>query len=213
MSVDFDKNASIFLMNKKIIIASVALVVLIVGIICYFLILKPYLIENEVHIAEKIHLLKEETIPIRYKIVSRPDGEIIAAKFFDLDGKVVGRFETAYNDGDILLEFTNIDINLHHIFLPAKMKFIKNGEVNSIELTDYYIRDNYPQIYNSTMIDPILKKEIGKISTLLRESKEETVAKKYGGITVSRVSLTHPCEGVMYELKITTNGDISYSNN
>lgn len=198
--------------KKQIIIAASFLAVLMFGILGYVFFLKPYIAENEVHIKERIHLLKEETVQMRVKIASRPGGKIIiAAKFFDLDRNCVGRFETAFDDGSIVVEVNDVEICDHHIVFPLKMNFVKPGEMpKSIDLVNFYSMKDYPEIYNSKMQDPILQKEIGRIFNLLQQSQEEKVEAKYGSVSRRKVSLAHPNEGDTYELKIATSGNCSF---
>jgi len=186
---------------KMIIAASSAAIILIT--IAAIWIFKS---DFEPKLKQKIHLLKAETIPLRFKIISKQDGKmLIAAKFFNLDGMDAGRFETNYKDGEIKFHYVKINIEGRNIFLPEEME----TSTGKIALEKYYFKDDFPQTYTSRLIDTVLKKELEYMFKILKKEKTEVFEKYYGQISYGSVSLTFPWERTTYGLKTDINGEIS----
>lgn len=159
-------------------------------------------------ITSRIHLLKEETVPLRFKLFSQQNSSmVLAGKFFDLDGNSVGRFETPYsNNGPISVHFTDVDVKGCHIIFPNSISF---GDANyEIDICQYYEENGFPNVYKSMILDSVLRVEIGNIFTLLSNGKENKVEKQYGTVTFLSSDIEHPREGVNYEFHITTEGKI-----
>ncbi len=167
--------------------------------------------DDSAGISSRIHLLKEETIPIRFKLYTKQgSGLMLAGKLFDLDGNAVGRFETPFinNNGPISIHVTDVDINGRHISFP---NLITYGEgASEIDLTQYYYSNGFPQVYNSSIIDSVLKVEIGRIFDLIISGKNNKVENQYGSITYLSSDIEHPREGVNYEFHVSSNGKIYY---
>ena len=156
-------------------------------------------------INEKIHLLKNETVAFRFKIIPHSNGKkIVATKFFNLDGIIVGRFENDYCNEDIVLNFCDIFVNQNkHIVFPLEMKMINNNsEVKCVDLKQYYVHNDYPEIYASKMSDSLLNQEIGRLYSLVVNDKEKKIRHEYGEISFDSIVLTKPNDRVMYEFKI-----------
>lgn len=190
--------------------ASLAAVVIIAAVFIYVFVLKPMMDHRGVHIMDKIHLLKEETVPLRIKIVSHADGEmVLVGKFYDLDGRAVGRFETPFNNnGPISLHFVDVDIDNHHIIFPESMS-LSDG-ASEIDLHQYYSTDGVPHIYDSELMDPLLIDEISRIFSMLREGRDDQVENLYGKVCNLNTFINHPCERVNYEVQTTSSGKVFF---
>ena len=160
---------------------------------------------------QKIHLMKTETVELRFKILSDRDGSgkmLIAVKFFNLDGKEVGRFETGYKDGEIKIPYAKIDIDGHFIFLPLELETPSGKKC----LQNYYFNDGYPEIYNSRLIDSVLKSELNCMFLTFKEKDAEYFEKYYGKISYGVITLPFPWERTTYGLKTNIKGEISLTN-
>jgi len=151
---------------------------------------------------EKIKLLKNESVALKIKIVPYEGGQrYVTAKFFDLDGMFVGRFEKEYNGGDILLTMGDINVGGRHVVFPQKMVY---GENNStvIPLTEYYAKEGYPKIYVSRKIDTVLRHEIGKLYSVYSKGDIQKVESLYGEVSSDSIILKNPQDRVLYEFKV-----------
>ena len=202
--------------KKKIItVAAVSAAVLLV-LAGYFFWLRPYLKANEVHITEKIHLLKETAVPLRFKILPRNGAAtVIAVKLFDLDNNIIERFEADIADGsDIGFAFSDIEIDQKHIIFPVEMRFSSpKDSLCEIDLKQYYFKDGYPKIYASSLIDTVLCEEIGKLSSLyISGENEKMIQKRYHGVFKTiKQTLKQPTERTPYEMVIKRDGSIYFN--
>ena len=106
-------------MNKKNIIIASGAAVIVIGILLWWLLSRP---ASEVINIEKFDLLKEQIVPMRLKVIGRSDGSSqIAVKFFDVDGKAVGRGELPYLGGSFTQRFMDVNINGRDVFFPLEM--------------------------------------------------------------------------------------------
>ena len=193
--------------QKKVITIIVSALIVITMITMYF-VLSPIL-KDEVHIGEKIHLLKEESVPIKFKVVTLSDGKnVITGKLFDLDNNPVGRFELPYRDGSVTLTFTDINIKGRHVIFPDEMQqYIGNDTIKTL-LAAYYDHQGTPAVYSSQVVDPILYSELSKLYTILLNGDTAYINKTYGTITKRTTTVTIPQERVSYIIKTTSSGII-----
>jgi len=192
---------------KKIIyIASGA--VLVAGIAWLLLALRK---PSHPDISAKLHLIKDETICLRFKVIYDSDNDmILAGKFFDLDGKVVGRFEKPYsNDGPIGVNFADVDIKGHHVVFPQAL-IIGDKEIT---LPEFYTSNGFPQVYNSTLLDSTLRAGIGCIFGMLQAGNESGITGSYGTVNMITNQTDLPTEGNSYEWHITSEGKVYFLKN
>lgn len=162
-------------------------------------------------ISTRIHLLKEETVPLRFKLYTNTGKELmLAGKLFDLDGNMVGRFETPFinSNGPISVHLTDVDISGRHITFPNSISF--GDSAGEIDLMQYYSNNGFPDVYNSSIIDSVLKMEIGRIFGLISDGKDQKVESRYGKVNYLSSDIEHPREGVNYEFHVSSNGKIYY---
>ena len=147
---------------------------------------------NEVRIGEKIHLLKETTVQMRLKVIARSDGSAqVAVKFFDVDGKAVGRCEQQYTGGAITLRLLDVAIGDRHIFFPHEMTQPSKTDTLRLRLQKFYVKDGFPMVYDSQVIAPALKDEIQHL---------------YGHILAGDTARLHKLYGTIRQIDITVSG-------
>ena len=201
--------------KRKIVIASAALAGVLVLFLGYWFWFRPFQEKKSVKITEKIHLLKETIVPLRFKIVSY-DGNVtrLAVKLFDLDNKITGRFESNISNGsDIGFAFSDIEIEKKHIIFPVEMRFTDStGNLKTVDLKEHYFtKEGYPGTYNSELIDSVLKTEIGKLSALYLVNDMQKIEKRYHSVfTTIKQTLKQPSERTPYEMVIKSNGEIFF---
>ncbi len=198
--------------KRYMIIAGAAMAAAVIAILSWWLFI--YIPNHEVHIEEKIHLLKMNARPMRLKIVTRSNGTAkVAVKFFDLDNNNVGRCEQEYSGRDITLRITDVDICGRHIYFPCEMVQCGDGDTIRLPLKPYYTKDGFPMTYNSPNADPQLNHEIGLLYDRIQSGKLTDVAKMYHGtIKQTEITLTDPAELVNYTLTTSANGRMRISN-
>ena len=105
---------------------------------------------------KKIALLKEEIVPLRFKILSKEDGKIsFAVKFFDSGEKPkdINRLVQTIEGNELSFDFIVIPVNDKHLFFPNKIYSDKIAPENGIDIKSFYDKDGFPQIFYFKEID------------------------------------------------------------
>ncbi len=194
-------------MNKKIVIIAGGAAAIVIGILLWWLFSGSA--TDAVNI-EKFHLLKDEIVPMRLKVVVRSDGSAqIAVKFFDVDGKAVGRCELPYAGGSITQKILDVNIKGHHVYLPSEMaQSSASPDTLRQQLQQYYVKDGFPMIYFSQVADAGLLDEIRRLYSRLLDGDIEP----YGTVRQIEVTLGEPMERVNYSLSVKADGGVRIGN-
>jgi hypothetical protein len=196
--------------TKLIIICASAAIV--VGALVWWLFSTP---DNDgVRLGNRIHLLKESIVPMRLKVVARSDGSAqVAVKFFDVDGKAVGRCEQQYAGGSITLRFLDVEIGGRHIYFPYEMVQPSTKDTLRLPLQQYYVNDEFPMVYDTHTGDAMLRDEIGILYQQTLNTKHEKLEGQYG-CTVRMVNSTlgEPMERVNYSVVVKADGGVGFGN-
>lgn len=166
---------------------------------------------DEVHIGKTIHLLKETIVPMRLKVIARSDGSAqVAVKFFDVDGKAVGRCEQQYTGGAITLRLLDVAIGDRHIFFPHEMIQPSKTDTLRLRLQKFYVKDGFPMVYDSQVIAPALKDEIQHLYGHILAGDTARLHKLYGTIRQIDITLSEPMERVNYSLTVKASGEVRF---
>lgn len=96
--------------------------------------------------------LKEETVPMEFKVIKDSKGEKeIQVRFFDLDNKEAGISDTISIEGDDLyFEFLTIRLDDDNwMYFPERIYSNRIAPDQGISLLKYYDKNNYPEIYSN----------------------------------------------------------------
>ena len=193
-------------MNKNTIIIAGGAAVIVIGVLLWWLFTGSA--SNEVNI-EKFNFLKDETVPMRLKVVGRSDGSAqVAVKFFDVDGKAVGRCEIPYSGGGITLRVIDVDINGRHLYFPEEMAQYASPDTLRHQLRQYYVKDGFPMIYSSQVADAGLQQQIRLLYAHILDGDIEA----YGTAHQIGVTLGEPLERVNYSLSVKADGGVRIGN-
>ena len=193
-------------LTKLIIVCASAAIV--VGALVWWLFAKH---DDEVHIGKTIHLLKETIVPMRLKVIARSDGSAqVAVKFFDVDGKAVGRCEQQYTGGAITLRLLDVAIGDRHIFFPHEMTQPSKTDTLRLRLQKFYVKDGFPMVYDSQVIAPALKDEIQHLYEHILAGDTVRLHKLYGTIRQIDITLSEPMERVNYSLTVKASGEVRF---
>ena len=195
--------------TKLIIVCASAAIV--VGALVWWLFATP---GNKVRIGEKIHLLKETTVQMRLKVIARSDGSAqVAVKFFDVDGKAVGRCEQQYSGGRITLRFMDVEIDGRNIYFPYEMTQPSQTDTLRLQLQQYYVNNGFPMVYDTHTGDALLRDEIGVLYQNTLTLKRKKLEALYGCTAhIVEATLGEPMERVNYSVIAKADGGIEFGN-
>ena len=194
-------------MNKKTIIIAGGAAAIVIGILLWWLLSGS---ATDAVNTEKFNLLKDEIVPMRLKVVARSDGSAqIAVKFFDVDGKAVGRCELPYAGGSITQKVLDVNIKGRHVYLPSEMaQSSASPDTLRQQLQQYYVKDGFPMIYFSQVADAGLLDEIRRLYSRLHDGDIDP----YGTVRQIEVTLGEPMERVNYSLSVKADGGVRIGN-
>lgn len=197
--------------KKMMIIAGSTAAALLIGVLAWWLCSGD---SKQAHIGDKIYLLKDNAVPMRLKVVTRSDGSAqVAVKFFDLDGKAVGRFEQSYTGGSIHVSLLDVNIDGHHVYLPGAMTQYAKPDTLHMSLPQHYVKDGFPMIYNSQIADPKLHDEIGLLYELVSSGEREKIETNSNRtVQLIEITLNEPMERVNYAVTTKTTGGAYFTN-
>jgi hypothetical protein len=110
---------------------------------------------------EKIALLKSESVPFRFKILSKENDVMkVALKFYDADGNVIQRIEKEIKGEELSLDFLVLPVSGKYLAFPYKIFSNKIAAADAEVLFSMYDSEGFPQIFNFKGIDPQLKESL-----------------------------------------------------
>ena len=193
-------------MNKNTIILAGGAAVIVIGALLWWLLSRS---SSDAVNVEKFNLLKDETVPMRLKVVVRSDGSAqVAVKFFDVDGKAVGRCELPYSGGGITLRILDVDVNGRHLYFPEEMVQCASPDTLTQQLRQYYVKDRFPMIYSSQVADAGLQDEILRLYSRILEGDSGA----FFTATPIESTLTDPMERVNYSFSVKADGGVRLGN-
>ncbi len=98
----------------------------------------------------EIARLKQETVPIRYKIKDYDDTSItVVVKFYDLDSNLINKHSFTMKGTTVSFDFQVVKFQNGHIAFPVKIFTDKIAPEKGIELYKYYEKGGFPEVYYS----------------------------------------------------------------
>jgi len=195
-------------MKKRtlIIILILAGLLLVFGIF-YFI---TQIQENKISKLEsKIDLLKEETIPLRFKILKKENGYInFALKLYDSDDNEIIRKEFQLKGTQLSFDFVVLPVNDKYLAFPYKIFTDEIAPENGELLYDLYDKNGFPQIYNTANIDKDVYASLTSIFELLKTNNTDELDGIFGSMVQDVKKYNEFTEYQIYKVVIHTKGGI-----
>ncbi len=114
---------------------------------------------------EKINRLKSESIPLRFKILEKENGNIkVVIKFYDADGNIIkDRIEKTLKGNELSFDFNVFPVKDKYIAFPCKIYTDEIAPENGELLMSYYDVEGFPQVFHYKGMDEELKKGLSLI--------------------------------------------------
>lgn len=98
----------------------------------------------------QIENLKQENVPVRYKVTERQDGRTkVKVKFYDLEGKEVGQKDFDLEGNQVSFDFYVVKFDNGFVAFPWKIFTEKMEAKNGLLLFNDYSKNEFPEIYFS----------------------------------------------------------------
>ncbi len=196
---------------KKFFSIAIILVVAVISAAVYFIFIATKSQEKKLKELEKeITFLKEEIVPVRYKILSQEDDKIeISVKFYDLDGNefVKQKFELPGTVASF--DFYVVKMNERYIAFPYKIFTDKIKPEDAELLFKYYEKDNFPMIFYSESSSKIFKDGIEILYQKIKNNDLENIESIFGNMVQNAPqTMEKGAEGSVFKIVVHTKGGI-----
>lgn len=193
--------------KRNIIIVAIILILIIATVVFIYL---TEFQENKISKLEsEIEFLKEETTPIRFKILSKEENLIhFAIKFYDADNNEIIRKEYRLEGEQLSFDFVEIPIKDKFLAFPYKIFTDKIAPVEGILLYDLYDINGFPQIFFSEENKENFNNGIKYIFELLKSENTQEIDGIFGNMVQDVKKYNEFKEREIYKIIIHSKGGI-----
>jgi len=207
---------------KKLII--VILVLAVLGGVAYYgsdYVLK----EQEKTIAkleDKIHFLKEETVPIRFKILEKDSANVkFVLKFYEQDSTAEAFIQDTISlpGQELSFDFYVVPVKDTKNNREVKVAFPYKIFTNSMPAKDgkllfnYYDEHGFPQVFNNAEADTSYMNRMTDLFTKIKTGDTEEIKGIYGSMVQDIQKLNEFAVNHVYQIIIHTKGGIEIREN
>ncbi|MBN2443716.1 MAG: hypothetical protein JXJ04_20310 [Spirochaetales bacterium] len=193
-------------MMKKILVIFFLLV--IIGVSVFFIITSGQK-QEIIRLEETIEFLKEETVPIKFKILTKTDsGMTIAIKFYNADKKEINKTEMTLNGKELSFDFITIKAGDRYISFPAKVFTDRIPAREGEKLFSYYDENGIPGVL---VYDGIRKELLNNLKVLFKTIKNDTpgnVKNSFGNLVHDIEKISSFKTGIVYKIVVHVKGGI-----
>ncbi len=160
---------------------------------------------------KQVALLKQEMVPMRFKILGRSNDTIyVSFKFYDMDGNVVYYYDDQGNKQEFVrMKLPGKELAFDFIVVPVGGKFFAFpykvftdaiAPKYGIVLFKYYTRDNYPQIYYSQDNTPVFDAGVKALYTKILRGDVQDLKNAFGSLVQDVHNFSQFEVGQVYKL-------------
>ncbi len=132
---------------------------------------------------DNISLLKEETTPIRFKILEKTKDSIsLLVKFYNSDKKEINSFKKTLNGQELSIDFYMVPVKDRFVAFPSKIFTDRIPADAGISLYEYYNNEGYPEIFYTKGIDKDLYKGLKDIYQKVKTGQVDTISDHFGNM-------------------------------
>ena len=190
------------------------LIIMVLGAIIFFATCIRYQRERITKLENNIRLLKEECVPIRFKLLDRSsDSLLVAVKFYDGDNNEIVRREFSLYGKELSFDFYVAEFGERYICFPVKMFTDMIAADDGIVLTDLYDKGGMPYIYYYKGISQELMEGLSELFENVKSGDALEDQDGFGSMVhdVDGVKLFNV--GVVYKIVLHTKGGIEIMEN
>ena len=206
---------------KKLIIIVLILGAATVGVYYGFKFLTKEQDKTIAKLENKIHFLKEETVPVRFKILEKSSENIkFLIKFYEQDN------DEAFNADTITLPGQELSFDFYvvpvqdeknkrevKVAFPYKIFTNKMPAKDGISLFNYYDDKGFPQVFNSADVDTVYVNRMSELFAKIKAGNTEEIEGIYGSMVQDIQQLNEFMENHVYQIIIHSKGGIEIQEN
>lgn len=150
-------------------VAFLLLVVVLAGVLAFTVLQRRSLIAR---LEERIELLKAESVPLRFMVLSRSDTSVSARfRFYDADGLEISSFERSWNGSELSIDSVVVPVGERALVFPSRVFTDAVAPKRGTELFGYYDRGGFPAIFHSTTLDGMARSALSELFGRIRSSE------------------------------------------
>lgn len=132
---------------------------------------------------EKIELFKTTNTPIRFKITEKKNGKIkVAIKFYDTEGTDFRRTEMTLKGNELSFDFLVFSVKDKHLAFPYKVYTDEIAPDKGEDLTEFYDKKDFPQIFYFKGIDEELQEGMSSVFEKIKTNDISSDDKYFGNM-------------------------------
>ncbi len=161
---------------------------------------------------EEITFLKQETVPIKYKLLDNSNDTVkVSVKFFDLDGNTVNKHTFVLPGNVVSFDFAVVkfkDVHDRYIAFPEKIFTNKIAPSDGETLFKYYEKDGYPQIFYSKDMSKKFRNGIEELYKMVKSGQYGNEIEVFGSMVENVRDPKYFKPGNIYKIVVHTKGGI-----
>jgi hypothetical protein len=136
------------------------------GIALYVQSQKEKLVQLKANIAQ----LKEEHVPMRFKVVHRETGRIgVKVKLYDMDGNEIGVAESTLSGESLFFDFVTVPMNKKYLAFPQVIFTDAIPAREGIKLFPLYDHNGFPEVFATGGINDALKSDLSALFVKVKQ--------------------------------------------
>lgn len=156
-----------------------------------------------------IALLKEENIPLRFKILEKANDSImLVVKFYDADNKEINKIEQKLHGNELSFDFYVIPVKDRYVAFPSKIFTDKVAANDGIILYEHYNREGYPAIFYSSEINSELYEGLKNVYFKVKSDQLDSLNEHFGNMVHDIKEFKSFLPGNVYSIVTHTKGGI-----
>ena len=206
---------------KKLIITIIIIGALVAGVYYGFKFLTKEQGKTIAKLEEKIHFLKEETVPVRFKILEKDSANIkFLIKFYEQGAEEAFIADTITLPGqELSFDFYVVPVqdekNKREVKIAFPYKIFTNTmpAKDGISLFNYYDDKDFPQVFNSADADTAYVNRMSELFAKIKVGDTEEIDGIFGSMVQDIRFQNEFMENHVYQIIIHTKGGIEIQEN
>jgi hypothetical protein len=158
---------------------------------------------------DKIALLKEEHIPIRFKISEKTlDSIKLVVKFYNADDEEINKLETKLPGQELSFDFYIVPVKDKFVAFPSKLFSNVIAASDGISVYEFYNNDGFPQIFESKNMDLDLKTGLQNLFGQIKAGQIDSINHHFGNMVHDIKDLRAFMPNMVYTIVCHTKGGI-----
>ena len=185
------------------------LVIIIAALIFGYFKLIDFQKEKIQQLEDKIALLKQQHIPIRFKISEKTDDSIrLVVKFYNADNEEFNKMEIKVPGQELSFDFYVVPINDSYVAFPSKLFSNRIAASDGIPLYNLYDKEGFPQVFETVKMDADLKSGLQILFQKIKAGQVDSINHSFGNMVHDIKDLKSFMPDMVYSIVCHTKGGI-----